>query len=286
MSKPHVRPSARPWSLLLLAGLCFLPNGCKSCDAVEDQLRLRETELREAREEICRTQGYNAALRRELGAVRQSGSSKITPELASQTYTLKSIVLGRQTGGIDQDNSPGDEALQVVIEPLDPDNHAIKAPGSALINALEITQEGVKKPLSTWQVGPDEMRRSWKTGLLTNGYFLVLPWKMFPASEKVRVVVQFTLEDGRMFEADKDISVKLVPPAKRIPILGEPNPEPPIQGPMPMPRKVDGPALEGAKAPRYRLFGKGSQTEQTSYWWEVRPADAAPVAQILAPIPR
>jgi hypothetical protein len=268
----------------LLLGLCPFLNGCRSCDAVEDQLRLRDNELREARDELCRTRAYNDALQRELGAIRHVGSGKITPEFASQTYMLKSIVLGRQTGGIDEDNCPGDEALQVVIEPMDPDNHAIKAPGTALVNALEITQEGIKKPLSSWQIMPDELRKAWKTGLLTNGYFLVLPWKIFPSTEKVRVVVQFTLEDGRMFEADKDITVKLVPPAQRKPILGEPAPGPAIESPLPLPRKVEGPTLDSVKASRSKSAGKAGPTEQTSYWWQLPPTE--PAAQLLPPVPR
>ena len=56
----------------------------------------------------------------ELEAIRGSPAGRISPEMASQTYTLRSLALGRQTGGYDNDDIPGDEALQVGVEPPDP----------------------------------------------------------------------------------------------------------------------------------------------------------------------
>ena len=115
---------------LLPAACCLLiVTGCRSSDLVEAELRTRDRDLREVRDELHRAEAYNNALQSEIQGLRQEPSSKITPELASQTYTIKSIVLGRQTGGYDDDDHPGDEALQVIVEPLDPDGQAIKAPG-------------------------------------------------------------------------------------------------------------------------------------------------------------
>src|SRR5262249_15149152 len=152
---------------------------------------------------------------RELSSIRHGTASKITPELASQTYTLKQISLGRGTGGFDDDHCPGDEALQVVVEPKDCDDHTIKAPGTLHVEALEIRCEGIKTPLCSWDVLPPQLRRLWRSGLLSTGYFVVLPWKNWPASEKIRVVAHFVLADGRVFEAEKDVTIRLTPPAYR-----------------------------------------------------------------------
>ena len=103
----------------------LLTCGCRSrSDLVEAELRTKENNLREAREELQREQVYNGALQRELVTLRGNPMVKISPEEASQTCTLKSIALGRQTGGLNDDNLPGDEALQVAVEPRDGDGHA------------------------------------------------------------------------------------------------------------------------------------------------------------------
>ena len=226
------RSRQRPAFVLCLLSFVLCLPGCRhNCDLVEAELRTREMQLADLRTERDQLHASNEALQHEIAALRGGSPTKITPEEASQMFTLRSLVLGRQTGGLDDDGHPGDEALQVLVEPRDADGHAVKVPGRLVIQAVEITAEGLKKPLSAWEVSGDGLRRSWKNGLLSTGYYLVLPWKVWPSNEKVRVVAQFTLSDGRAFEAEKDITVRLVPAAHRAP----PPPLPP-QG-------VDGPPL-------------------------------------------
>ncbi len=216
------------WLLVSLSPclLVFGTTGCQSnSDLVEAELRTRERELREAREELGKCRSYNQAMQREMHAIRGSASAKITPEQASQMYTLQKIVLGRQTGGYNSGDKPVDEALQVVIEPQDPDGHAIKAPGTLTVQAVEINAEGLKRPLATWYVTEDQMRRNWRSGLFTTGYFVVLPWQSWPTTDKLRVIAQFTLADGRQFEADKDVTVHLPPQHRAIPTNGSNFPE-------------------------------------------------------------
>jgi hypothetical protein len=239
----------------LLAGAVSVV-GCRSTEPVEAELRARDHDLHQMRDEISHLEADNDALQRELSAVRQSSAAKITPELASQTYTLRAITLARQTGGYDADDLPGDEALQVVLEPRDTDGHTIKAPGSVDVQAMEITPEGLKRPLCSWHVAPEQLRHSWRSGLLTTAYFLVLPWKAWPTCEKMRIVAQFTLADGRVYEADKDVTVHLMPPAQRqappaeAPELPNP-PTPSLDGEqLPIPRKVSpGTAPSNGMAP-------------------------------------
>ena len=202
-------------ALLFGATATFSALGCRStCEPVERQLHARELELMAAHEELERCHAINEGLQTELQALH--GDPSADPDkLAAALYPIRSLTLGRQTGGRDGDASGGDEALQVVVQPLDADNQAVKVPGSLFIQALEITPAGLKHPLSTWRISDDELRRSWRTGLLGSGYFLVLPWKVWPTSDKLRVDVQFHTADGRLFEADKDVTIRVVPAAKR-----------------------------------------------------------------------
>ena len=130
-------------------------------------------------------------------------------------YPVHTLTLGRQTGGRDSDATGGDDSLQVVVEPRDADNQPVKVPGTLVVEALEIETSGVKRPLSSWHISEDELRRSYRTGLLTTGYVLVLPWKTFPSTDKLRVAVQLRTADGRLFAADKDVTIRVVPAAKR-----------------------------------------------------------------------
>jgi hypothetical protein len=243
--------------LLLLGGLALLA-GCHSTDRIETELRDRECELRQLREEMQRLEGYNQALQRELHDQRTSLSSHSPlppPETSSLIYTLKTVMLARQTGGYDSDGIAGDESLQVVLEPKDVDGHTVKAPGTLTVTALEVSEQGLKKPIDTWQVTAEDLRRAWRSGLFSTGYFLLLPWKVYPGTEKMRIVAQFTLADGRLFEADRDVTVRLVAPDLRKSNPPE-TPEPPTET-APPPRKSDlpmgdTPSLDGATSTSYR----------------------------------
>jgi len=216
----------------------LLAAGCRRADLVEAELRTRERELRETRDELFNSEAYNQALQSEIRDVRSTSTSKLTPEHASQIYTIREVVLGRQTGGYDDDNIPGDEALQVVLEPRDPDGQAIKAPGHLRVTALEISPEGLKTPLSTWDIPPQELRRTWRNGFLSTGYYVVLPWKNWPTTPKLRVVAQFILADGRAFEADKDVTIRLRPDLRG---LAPGSPSHPVSPHMP---PADAPILD------------------------------------------
>lgn len=228
------RTAARAAALFLLL-LPLALAGCRHTggrDRIEGELRSRENELRETREELDRAQAINDALERQIHGSCQAHAAKIPPEVCATTAGVKEIALGRQTGGYDDDRCPGDEALQVVLEPRDADNHAIKANGTLRVTALEITPQGIKRPLDSWEVCNNQLRQTWRSGLLSTGYFVILPWKNWPTTEKIRVVAQFVLQDGRVFEADKDVTVRL---AARPPHVIEMGPQLPPSDALPPP---------------------------------------------------
>jgi hypothetical protein len=216
---------------------------------VEAELRTRDRELRELRDELHYMQACNDGLHREMRALKRLSPSNAVPEESTLIFSLKSVSLGRQTGGYDDDNCSGDEALQVVLEPHDVDNHLIKVPGTLEVWALEISPEGQKKPLCSWCVSPEQLRRTWRNGILSTGYFVVLPWRAWPGSEKLRVMIRFNLADSRSFEADKDVTVRLPALAQRKPLPAPDFPEalPFEQGPPP--RQIDPPPSTTAIRP-------------------------------------
>jgi len=271
------------WPAALLFGMALvaLGSGCRSCDPVESELRAREQDVRELREELERSQLYNQALQQELGAVRGEPCTPDAKPVAA--YPVRSVALGRQTGGRPSDHGPGDDALQVLLEPRDPEGQAIKAPGSLVVQAIEVNPQGLKTPLSAWEIPPDQLRRAWRSGLFTNGYSLTLPWKVYPSTEKLRVVAQFRTADGRLFEADKDITVRLTPEAQRKP-LPPADGGPVLPAPnnvLPPPHPLEPGANGGAEAARFTPAGQG-HTTSTSLWHKAVPP---PAAEILRPVP-
>jgi hypothetical protein len=304
--------------MLIGAALAVAASGCHSCDRVENELRARDREVRELRDQLEGAQALNFALQNE---VRVSRGEPLTfdPHAPPPVFTspIKSLTLGRQTGGYDGDGQPGDEALQVVLEPRDGDNQAVKVPAFAEVMAAEVLPDGHKRPLSVWQINADQLRRSWRSGLLGSAFYVILPWQTPPSVEKLRVTARLILPDGRSFEADRDVTVKLLPGVKRMapaPDQGPPvtppermqpaDPRPPEKMPpekppeqKPGPKKdADGPLLP---FPRLldptgaRKKGPGPAT----VWWVVPPeaktttvahpgaAVSKPTAELLPPQP-
>ena len=272
-----MRRSAR--ALLLSAAAAVAALGCRSSGSqVEQALHARELDLMEARAELDHCRAINEGLQTELQALH--GDPATCPpggcdKPASLAYPVHTLTLGRQTGGRDSDATGGDDSLQVVVEPRNADNQAVKVPGTLVVQALEITPSGVKRPLSSWHISEDELRRSYRSGLLTTGYVLVLPWKTFPSTEKLRVVVQLRTADGRLFEADKDVTIRVVPAAKR------PAPMPlPVDGPLlPPPHPIDSPPDQGPE-----LKPPADPATSKAAWLLPAVRTSAPSAQILRPV--
>ncbi len=211
---------------LLLLLLLPVISGCRSrSDLVEAELRTKDRQLREAQAERDRCRMVNEALEREFiqrqqGLPRSDNSAIVAP---------KDITIGNGTGPEDN-RKPGDEALRVVVVPRDEDGNPVRALGVLNVTAWEIMPGGVKVPLCTWEVNTTDLRRSWKAGLLGSGYHVVLKWNKLPTQPRLRIAVQMLLPDGRIYEADKDITIRPLttspppsaapPPPEQIPLIG------------------------------------------------------------------
>lgn len=223
----------------------LLAVGCRGrSDLVEAELRLRDRQLRETQAELNRAASLNDAFENSLRAGAPPGCAR--PPAGGACQALKKIEVGRGTGGIDEDGCNGDEGILVVIVPRDVDDSAVKVGGFARITAFQITPEGLKLPLSVWEVSSGHLRRNWRTGLLSTGYFVSLPWQVIPSFDRLRVVVTFTATDGAVYEAERDIQVRLG--TARGPTCAPPRPPvtteqslPPSTSPLPLPTPAPGP---------------------------------------------
>ena len=229
-------PGVRVVALVLLACAGCKSGGLvgkdKSYDLLEAELRTREREILELRGELTHQRQLNLTYQRQPawdGFAQHGGGT--APAGAAPTLPLKEIALGSGTGGVDEDGKPGDESLMVVVVPRDDDGTAVKVPGQAVVSAYEVSPQGIKSQIGQWNVAPEQMRRAWKGGLLSTGYFVPLQWDRLPATGRLRVVVRFTSNDGQGYEADKDVTVRPLP-GQSFPQT-QPGALPPGHGPTP-----------------------------------------------------
>jgi hypothetical protein len=248
--------------LCILIGLTAV-SGCRhnSQDLLEAELRTREQEIARLRTDLQRAESLNCALTHSVPGACPPGQAPVPgPGLvpgviegpgAVMSGTVREVTLGRGTGGLEDTNGACDMGLEVVVVPRDTDGSAIKAPGNLRVEAFEVSAEGLKIPLSTWDVSSLQLSRQWRNGLFSTGYFVDLPWKTPPHSEKLRVIMRFTtLPDHRTFEDDKTVVVKVggmrpgVPPPD-----GVPSSTTPMLPPTGVPDLVDGPYVPTTSAP-------------------------------------
>jgi hypothetical protein len=207
--RPNLRRFARRIAVCGVAALLVLPlaAGCKSnnrYDLIEAELRTRERELTDTRAALDQSRN----LLRAYEAAQQRGAAPSGPQPGGVFLPVKEIAIGRGTGGIDDDGVPGDEGLLVVVVPKDEDGSAVKVPARALVAAWEITPAGLKNPIGSWNISADKLRPMWKSGLISTGYFIAVPWQTPPSMDRVRVAVRLITTDGRAFEADRDVNVR------------------------------------------------------------------------------
>lgn len=200
---------------VLFAGFLLLSTSCRNTDILETELYTREVQYEQLSGDFQRLRLENQALQHEVISLQQQRA--LPPETAGPTFGLRRIAISRLSGGCDLNNSTGDDALYLIVEPYDVRDHIIKVPGTLQVTALEVNYQGIKAPLSTWEVPPDRLMGCWQQGVFSSGFALTLPWTNWPACEDLRITVRFILTDGRVFEADRDIRIVLSPSAGQLP---------------------------------------------------------------------
>jgi hypothetical protein len=130
-------------------------------------------------------------------------------ERLEQLYTTHGLRIGRLTGGAKTDPAlPADDVLKVYAVPLDQKGDLLKAAGSFLIDAYDLSLPPNDNHLGRWEIGAVEAEKSWFGNVMMYGYTLTLPWQHPPAGGRVTVRVTFTdALTGRQFTEQQDVEV-------------------------------------------------------------------------------
>lgn len=205
-----------------LAGLLLFHSGClprnASVDVLHARLRQNEEQLGDLQAQLQSSQSHLKQARREIDSLRtelaESGRSNLTPEQAAALVQVTGIdVQPWLTGGIDQDDSPGDDALVVYFTPKDDQGEPVKMPGEVRITLSDPAAAPGEQTVGEWTFSPEDCRDGWTRGWLGGGYQFTLPWQVSPASSRLVVHVDYETPDGRSFDDTELVKVHPSPDA-------------------------------------------------------------------------
>ena len=217
MSEVH-----RRLKLAILAALPLLSSSClprnQSVDLLHARLRSNEEQLAELQTSLNSSQSHLKQARREIDSLRtqiaESGHSQLTPEQTTALVQITKIdVQPWLTGGIDQDEAPGDDALVVHFSPQDEQGEAVKLPGLVTITLTDPGEESGNQVVGEWSFTPEQCREHWTRGWLGGGYQFTLPWEHSPNNSRLVVHVAYGTPDGRSFDDTELVKVNPSPEA-------------------------------------------------------------------------
>ncbi len=205
-----------------MAGVLLLTSGClprnQSTDLLHARLRQNEDHLAELQSELQSSQSHLKQARREIDALRtqmaESGRSNLSPEQAAALVQVTGIdVQPWLSGGVDKDDSPGDDGLVVYFTPKDDQGEPVKMPGEVRITLTDPAAPAGEQIVGEWTFTPEECREGWTRGWLGGGYQFTLPWQEHPARSRLVVHVDYETPDGRLFDDTELVKVHPSPEA-------------------------------------------------------------------------
>ncbi len=184
---------------------------CPGCTGKPNQANIAlRKQIQELESEISDLKSRHEADAATIRALEQRVETVPTlpKDRLDKLFTAHGIRFGRLTGGIELDSSkPGDEALKVYVVPIDQHNASIKAAGSFVVEAFDLSLPGDNR-LGKWEFASEESAKHWVGDLMMYTYALPCPWQTSPQSGQLTVRVTFHDElTGREFTDQKVISV-------------------------------------------------------------------------------
>lgn len=156
----------------------------------------------------------------ELGPPDDSGGGlppldSAVPKAADDDMSSSDVVDVRLhallTGGLDRDGVPGDEGIQVVLEPLDANGQVLPAPAEVAVALMDHTLPPGEQRLAYWAFPADEAGEHRRSGGISRGLQFDLLWgkERYPANRELDVYARYTTSDGRALTAQHKVRVRL-----------------------------------------------------------------------------
>jgi hypothetical protein len=196
----------------LCSSVVLISSGCAGPSKANIELRRQNQALRDQIDDLNRRHEADQATIKGM-----QSNVPLVPTLPedrlAKLFTTHGLRLGRLTAGADLDpNIPGDEGLRIYVVPTDNSGEPIKAAGSFVVEAFDLSEPGDNR-VGKWEFPVEQAQKNWFGHLTQYTYVLSCPWQSVPPKH-ADVTVKVTFADeltGRRFDAEKVIKVSLPP---------------------------------------------------------------------------
>lgn len=202
-------------SPLLLTGCRAFSSRSPELSAAEDELRSQESVIVKLQRDVSSLQSELVASQREISSLRKSATAgsdiaqtSFLSEQAHSTFRISKVEISSfMSGGMDRDETPGDEVLSVLLSPRDATGQILRADGTIEMTIYDLSKPGDQQLLGTWTFDEDLARKQWHSGLIGKGFHLNIKWRTPPSSDEVLVHCRFTTVDNRSFDTKTSLTV-------------------------------------------------------------------------------
>lgn len=201
-------------AILIIGGLGLLP-GClmdtyvpaAKFQAVERDLQAANEKTRLLETEALAQQQTIRSLREQIEKISNVGGDP-----AEILVVPVRIGLASRCGGYDDDGVPGDDGVVLYIQPIDRDQHVIKAAGMLTVKLLDPLNPPGRVEYGKYDWDWQHLRDKWYGRLMTNHFTVKCPWAKDqpPAHDEIVAHVVFTeLITGKSLTATATLKVSL-----------------------------------------------------------------------------
>lgn len=193
--------------------------GCISRSEIV-RLSRENTALLGARRQLERTvakrDGTVSRLRQQIVELTRS-----SPERPVDLFAAVRLEIASLTGGANYDNRPGDDGINVYLDPRDADGDIVKEPGRIRIHLMDPSDSHAPRSLGTCVFDtPEELGQAWHAWLGMNHYTLKCPFAegvALPANRKVVVHAEFvSYLTGVALSAVKEVEFSMIDEAESL----------------------------------------------------------------------
>ena len=217
--------SGKPHRLLLLIGLACAGCGARrTTDLLEAKLRQQEDRIASLNRDLETARAQAESAQRESGILQAKAAGQrdetLLPEQAEVLFSVQAIRFSSLlTGALDRDGNPGDDVLNVVLQPVDADGELLKVPGSLKLELLDLSRDSGRQTIADWSWTVDESRTLWSRGAFGSGFVTQVPLPARVTSTELLLHARLTTIDGRQFDTSRTIRIE--PPSEKSPADSE-----------------------------------------------------------------
>lgn len=142
----------------------------------------------------------------QLSEPGQAPPEAPTPK-TEDPFVAVAVRFGKYSDIVGTGGKPGDERLKVILEPLDAEGDVVKRLGALELQVFEPGADAAK-PFAGWRFSPEDLAKTWLSGLGTYAYVLKLPWPEGrpPRPGDLRLRATFTTLSGAPLKAETTVS--------------------------------------------------------------------------------